>query len=342
MKDKDHKMLEEAWKQVYVEEPNMSPEEAQEAHGRGETLMVTTADGVEFIVDPHNDDTIEADPQNGLVFMGSDPDGGEVEVRADDISMIKSLSDKESIRGFDPSKSHEAQFQGDEKMARFGKPAAWESVDHEKEEKDDEKKKNSHEWDDRSKKYFKPKKLAQEEDSLEDITEAHWSQMPAAEALHNMKKAIADLEPAGDVREWYVDAVDAGVEEEVLDKILVAAVKSGDLHRAEAHFIKTGSQDHPDQDPSDVGHRGFDQIDDSCGPDNAKTNEEDKIKRVIIKRIKLMKPESTKVQEKQSCPPGYYWCTKDKKCKKKDSHDDEMRAANAQIDNMMPGQDPYS
>ena len=35
-------------------------------------------------------------------------------------------------------------------------------------------------------------------------------------------------------------------------------MKEGDLHRAEAHFIKTGSQDHPDQDPSDVGHRGFD------------------------------------------------------------------------------------
>ena len=52
MKDKDHKMLEEAWKQVYVEEPNMSPEEAHEAHGRGETLIVKTADNVEFVVDP--------------------------------------------------------------------------------------------------------------------------------------------------------------------------------------------------------------------------------------------------------------------------------------------------
>ena len=50
MKDKDHKMLEEAWKQVYVEEPNMSPEEAQEAHGNGESLMVTTVDGNEFVV----------------------------------------------------------------------------------------------------------------------------------------------------------------------------------------------------------------------------------------------------------------------------------------------------
>ena len=86
----------------------------------------------------------------------------------------------------------------------------------------------------------------------------HWSQMPAAKTLHNFKKAISDLEPAGDVREWYVDAADAGVDTRVLDKILVAAVKEGDLHRAEAHFIKTGSQDHPDQDPSDVGHRGFD------------------------------------------------------------------------------------
>ena len=285
MKDKDHKMLEEAWKQVYVEEPNMSPEEAQEAHGRGETLMVTTADGVEFIVDPHNDDTIEADPQNGLVFMGSDPDGGEVEVRADDISMIKSLSDKESIRGFDPSKSHEAQFQGDEKMARFGKPAAWESVDHEKEEKDDEKKKNSHEWDDRSKKYFKPKKIAQEEQEVQEEGENcppgyywcskskkckkkpqdehdadmraanaqidamagmpesngnHWSQMPANQALQDLKKVILNLEPAGDQREAYRDAVDAGVNTEVLHNIIIKAVKGKLLSKEEAQFITGG------------------------------------------------------------------------------------------------------
>ena len=118
-------------------------------------------------------------------------------------------------------------------------------------------------------------------------------------ALKSMMKAIRDLEPAGDVREFYKDARIAGVDKSVLAKILDDAVESEDLHPHEAHFIQTGRE--PDgtdpRDPSDVGHRGFDKFDDSCGPDNAKTNEEDKIKRVIIKRIKLMKPESTKVTE---------------------------------------------
>tara|TARA_Y100000310_G_scaffold339503_1_gene432365 strand:+ start:1156 stop:2130 length:975 start_codon:yes stop_codon:yes gene_type:complete len=68
----------------------------------------------------------------------------------------------------------------------------------------------------------------------------HWSQMPAAHYLKNFEKAIADLEPAGDVREWYIDAVDKDIDVSILDKILARAVQSGHLHAAEAHFIKTG------------------------------------------------------------------------------------------------------
>ena len=84
----------------------------------------------------------------------------------------------------------------------------------------------------------------------------HWSQMPANQGLEDLKRAIGDLEPAGDVRELYKDAVDADIDVRVLDKILASAVESGDLHAAEAHFIKTGQQDHPDHDPSDTGERG--------------------------------------------------------------------------------------
>ena len=133
--------------------------------------------------------------------------------------------------------------------------------------------------------------------SLEEIAGDHWSQMPANQALHHMKKAIEDLEPAGDVREWYVDAADAGVDVRLLDRILVAAVKSGNLHRAEAHFIKTGKQNHPDQDPSDVGHRGFDRTEEGCGGASITAvkpeldpEHEDSVKRALIKRIKRMRP----------------------------------------------------
>jgi len=101
------------------------------------------------------------------------------------------------------------------------------------------------------------KKKDKKEEKVEEGGD-HWSQMPAAQTLKNFEKAIADLEPAGDVREWYIDAVDKDIDVSILDKILARAVESGDLHAAEAHFIKTGQQDHPDQDPSDVGHRGFD------------------------------------------------------------------------------------
>ena len=294
MKDKDHKMLEEAWKQVYVEEPNMSPEEAQEAHGNGESLMVTTVDGNEFVVAGDDEESIESDPNNGIVFHGQGPSGEEMSARAEDISMIKSLSDRESIRGgFDPSKSHEAQFQGDPEMAQFGKPTAWESVDHEEEEEEDKKKRQTHAWDDKSNKYYKKKKV--EEELEEGGMSGHWSQGEAHMALKSMMKAIRDLEPAQDVREFYKDARIAGVDKSVLAKILDDAVESEDLHPVEAHYIMTGKQDHPDADPSDVGHRVGEE---GCGgPDNEEDNEEDRIKRVIIKRIKLMKPESTKVTE---------------------------------------------
>jgi len=62
-------------------------------------------------------------------------------------------------------------------------------------------------------------------------------------------------------------------------------------------------------------------------------DDENKAKVIIIRRIKGMRPEATQVSEGEGdCPPGYYWCTKSKKCKKKpqDEHDDDMRAANAQ------------
>jgi len=39
-----------------------------------------------------------------------------------------------------------------------------------------------------------------------------------------------------------------------------------------------------------------------------------------------------KLEEGKDCPPGYFWCNKDEKCKKKDKdeHDAEMKAANDQ------------
>ena len=43
-----------------------------------------------------------------------------------------------------------------------------------------------------------------------------------------------------------------------------------------------------------------------------------------------------KLEEGKDCPPGYFWCNKDEKCKKKDKdeHDAEMKAANDQTAQM--------
>ncbi|MBC8416758.1 hypothetical protein H8E06_00330 [bacterium] len=131
MKDKDHNLLEEAWQKIYMDDNNISPEDAAEKNYDGESLMVTTADGVEFVVAGDDDEGVV--DNNGLLFQGHDPDGQEVSARAEEISMIKSLSDRESIRGgFDDNKSHEAQFQGDPEMAQQGKPVAWESAEKSK------------------------------------------------------------------------------------------------------------------------------------------------------------------------------------------------------------------
>ncbi len=293
MKDKDHKMLEEAWKQVYVEEPNMSPEEAQEAHGNGESLMVTTVDNNEFIVAGDDEESIESDPNNGIVFHGQGPSGEEMSARAEDISIIKSLSDTESIRGgFDPSNPNASLDPSNptHRLAKIGSDEYYGEENDREEEKKDKEMHHTHAFDPESGKYYKKKKKVEEE-LEEGGMSGHWSQGEAHMALKSMMKAIRDLEPAQDVREFYKDARIAGVDKSVLAKILDDAVESEDLHPVEAHYIMTGKQDHPDADPSDVGHRVGEE---GCGgPDN----EEDRIKRVIIKRIKLMKPESTKVTE---------------------------------------------
>ena len=46
-------------------------------------------------------------------------------------------------------------------------------------------------------------------------------------------------------------------------------------------------------------------------------------------------------KEDKSCPVGYFWCSESKKCKKKDSHDADMKAANDQTA-AMAGMSPES
>ena len=74
--------------------------------------------------------------------------------------------------------------------------------------------------------------------------------------LDSFKKAILDLEPARDVRELYQDALEAGIDAKTLHKIIVNAVHEGDLNAHEAYLITDGAIG--EQDPSDVGHRGYD------------------------------------------------------------------------------------
>ncbi len=291
-------MLEEAWKQVYVEEPKMSPEEAQKARENGESLQVTTVDGQSFIVAGDDDEAIVDEPNNGLVFHGYFQDQ-EMSARAEDISMIKSLSDTESIRGgFDPSNPNASldPSNPDHRLAKIGSDEYY-GEENDREEEEDKKKRQTHAWSDESKKYYK-KNPPVEEELEEGGMSGHWSQGEAYMALKKLKIAIRDLEPARDIHEWYKDALKAGIDKSVLDKVLDDGFKDEALSEPEVHFIQTGRDDHPDADPSDVGHRGYDKDDkvgeEGCGgPDN----EEDRIKRVIIKRIKLMKPESTKVTE---------------------------------------------
>ena len=61
------------------------------------------------------------------------------------------------------------------------------------------------------------------------------------ELVLNFTMAIAELEPACDVREWYKDCRAAKVSEEELDVILKDAVESEDLHELEAKYIKFGA-----------------------------------------------------------------------------------------------------
>ena len=75
------------------------------------------------------------------------------------------------------------------------------------------------------------------------------SMLNKEELVRNFTMAIAELEPACDVREWYKDCRDAKVSEEELDVILEDAVESEDLHEYEAKYIKDGHTQNPD--PSD-------------------------------------------------------------------------------------------
>ena len=61
MRDRDHSLLYEAYKQVYVEEDNISPEDAVEKHAAGESLMVMNVDGIEFVVAGDDDDGVVDD-----------------------------------------------------------------------------------------------------------------------------------------------------------------------------------------------------------------------------------------------------------------------------------------
>ena len=61
--------------------------------------------------------------------------------------------------------------------------------------------------------------------------------MPANQALQNFKKVILNLEPAGDQREAYRDAVHARIDKKVLHSIIIKAVKDELLSKEEADFI---------------------------------------------------------------------------------------------------------
>ena len=56
------------------------------------------------------------------------------------------------------------------------------------------------------------------------------------------EQAIKTWEPAGDVRELYVDAVRDNVPVDLLDDILEKSVLSQDLTKQEVKLIKTGQQ----------------------------------------------------------------------------------------------------
>ena len=56
--------------------------------------------------------------------------------------------------------------------------------------------------------------------------------------IQNFSTAIADLEPACDVREWYRDCIDEGCKRATLDEIVVAAVDNKELSDEEAEYIK--------------------------------------------------------------------------------------------------------
>jgi hypothetical protein len=62
--------------------------------------------------------------------------------------------------------------------------------------------------------------------------------MNEKQLLHHFSKAITDLEPACDVREWYKDCIDEDCDPDTLDEILIAAVESEELSDAEAEYIK--------------------------------------------------------------------------------------------------------
>lgn len=82
------------------------------------------------------------------------------------------------------------------------------------------------------------KKKDKKEEKVEEGE--HWSQMPANQALQNFKKVILNLEPAGDQREAYRDAVDAKIDTKVLHSIIIKAVKDELLSNEEAQFITGG------------------------------------------------------------------------------------------------------
>jgi hypothetical protein len=62
--------------------------------------------------------------------------------------------------------------------------------------------------------------------------------VPYHELVQQLRKAIENLEPAGDVREIYRDAIDAGVDSLMLDTMLDHYVKSDHLSPEEVDMIK--------------------------------------------------------------------------------------------------------
>jgi len=148
MKDVDQNMLSEAYKRVYMEEDNISPEDAVGRYQKGEELLVMNVDGVEFVVSPDDEEGI-VDDQGKLRFNGSDPDGAEASALEDEISTIKSLSSRETIRTqFDPNNPNASLDPSNpmHRMAKMGPEEFPEAVEDKSKDKDKDKDKEEQDY----------------------------------------------------------------------------------------------------------------------------------------------------------------------------------------------------